>query len=279
MLKIIRMMGLTCLLGVSTLALAIDGKNKASEQIDQMMDLSGWNEQIRHMESSALAGMDQNPNPELNLEQQARLRGLFSDAFGAARVQGAVADALRNEYDEKKFTAGVTLLNSTIARKMTKLESAAATPEQQQALQAYAATLEQQPPPLERVELMKKLILSSGALDVVVDMQMVFVEAMGRAMNPLAPAEKRLSEEQIVQKLDEMRSQVEEAAKPFLLVSSLYIYRGVSDEDLNEYLALYESDTGRWLTDMFHRVTNTSSKSIAANLAQRVVVDVAQNNK
>lgn len=279
MLKIIRMMGLTCLLGVSTLALAIDGKNKASEQIDQMMDLSGWNEQIRHMESSVLAGMEQNPNPELNLEQRARLRSLFSEAFGAARVQGAVAEGLRNEYDEKKFTAGVTLLNSTIARKMTKLESAAATPEQQQALQAYAATLEQQPPPPERVELMKKLILSSGGLDVVVDVQMVFVEAMGRAMNPLAPVEKRLSEEQIVQKLDEMRPQVEEAAKPFLLVSSLYIYRGVSDEDLNEYLALYESDTGRWLTDMFHRVTNTSFKSIAANLAQRVVVDVAQNNK
>ena len=47
MLKIIRMMGLTCLLGVSTLALAIDGKNKAREQIDQVMDLSGLSEQIR----------------------------------------------------------------------------------------------------------------------------------------------------------------------------------------------------------------------------------------
>jgi len=162
---------------------------------------------------------------------------------------------------------------------MTMVESAAATPEQQQALQAYAATLEQQPPAPERVELMKQLIISSGGLDTVVDVQMAFVEAMGRAMNPLLPAARRLSEEQIIQKLDETRPEVEDGMKSYVMVSALYVYRSVNEQDLSDYLALYESDTGRWLTDLFRRVTGKAFKLIAADVAQRVAVEVAQNSK
>lgn len=70
MLQTIRITGLQCLLGLGEPALAVGGQSGERQQIDKITDSSGLSEQIRHLESNVIAGMEQNPSPDLNFERR-----------------------------------------------------------------------------------------------------------------------------------------------------------------------------------------------------------------
>ncbi len=153
--KIIRTLCLIAftLAAVPALALQSSQGDDAGAVIEQVMKLSGTNEQIEQVPKMIEASIEQLRPADMGDVEHERLKSMVRDAFSASRMQLAVANALRKEYDAKRFDALLKSLNTPLERKMSSLELAAATPQIQQELMQYAASLNAAPPAPQRLEL------------------------------------------------------------------------------------------------------------------------------
>jgi hypothetical protein len=119
-------------------------------------------------------------------------------------------------------------------------------------MQNFANILKSSPPTQERLTLAQKFDEVFESSDLAIKLEIVVFEAMVKAINPLLPVDKRLSEEQLKQVTNDMKTQLQQTARNGVLMGFLYAYRNVSDAELKEYIGFYESETGRW----FVRVMN-----------------------
>ncbi len=73
-----------------------------------------------------------------------------------------------------------------------------------------------------------------------------------RAMVPFMPPEEDISEAKLAEVLNQMRMQMTGPMTNYLMVSVLFTYRQATDEELQQYIAMYELDTGGWMTTLFN---------------------------
>lgn len=277
--KILYLIGFSLVATAPALALQSNQRDDAGAVIEQVMKLSGSNEQLEQLPKMMEADFEQRRPAGISDADHERFKGIVRDAFNAPRMQLAMTNALRKEYDAKRFTELLKLLNTPIARKMTDLELAAATPQIQQELMQYAASLNTAPPAPQRVELIIKLIDAMSGVETLVNIQAQSVEAMARAMDPILPPEQRLKPGELEQMIKDMRAQATPAAQQFLTLQGLYTCRSASDAELQEYLALYQSDTGRWFTPLMIRAMTAAFGDASTMLAQRMAEKAAQRKQ
>lgn len=274
--KILCLIGFSLVATEPALALQSNQRDDADAVIEQVMKLSGSNEQLEQLPTIMEAGFEQQRPAGVSDAEHERLKSIVRDTFSTSRMQLATANALRKEYDAKRFDALLKLLNTPIARKMSDLELAAATPQIQQELMQYAASLNAAPPAPQRLELIVKLMGAMSSVEAMVNIQAQSVEAMARAMDPILPPEQRLKPGQLEQMIKEMRTQATPGAQQFLTLHNLYTYRSASDAELQEYLALCQSDTGRWFTPLMIRAMTAAFGDASAMLAQRMAEEAAK---
>lgn len=252
----------------STMSLAavnseIKVENEKGAVIERVLHRSGLIQQLAQLPQIVQAEMDRQPLPNATDEEVQRFKAIFVQAVAPSNMQAAVTQQLRNQYDAQKFKAMLDLLDTSLARKMTSLELEAGTPAAQQAMQDFASKLSATPPSAERIKLAEKIIDVSGGLEAMLAVQLGMAEAMMRAMVPFMPPEEDVSEAKLTEVLNQMRMQMTGPMTNYLMVTVFFTYRTATDEELQQYIALYESDTGQWMTTLFNEALMHSFKVVA----------------
>jgi hypothetical protein len=183
-------------------------------------------------------------------------------AFTPETFLDPVRMELRKHYSPAKLQLLLDWYRTPLARRVTAAEVRASSPHNAGHFLAYADQLRRQPPPIHRLQLVKRL-------DAVVDLstlQMAMVQsvlrAMAERMNPKLPPAKRLGEQQlqaIVQGVERQRPLLKEMA----LARLLFVYESVSDVDLGEYVRFWETDAGGWFRTLYYRASLEGVKRAA----------------
>lgn len=265
----------------STMSLAavnseIKVENEKGAVIERVLHRSGFIQQLAQLPQIAQAEMDRQPLPDATEEEAQRFKAIFVQAVAPSSMQAAVTQHLHSQYDAPKFKAMLDLLDTSLARKMTAFEVEASTATAQQAMLDFANSLSATPPSAERIKLAEKLIDVAGGLDTVLAMQLGIAEAMMRAMVPFMPPEEDVSEAKLAEVLNQIRMQMTEPMTNYLMVSVFFTYRQVTDEELQQYIAMYESDTGRWMTTLFNGALVHSFKVAAAVMGKDAAEEFAK---
>ena len=120
----------------------------------------------------------------------------------------------------------------------------------------------------QRLELVRQLDELIGGTEMMVDMQMMAVGIVQRSMNKIVPREHHVPEAQLEQMLEQGRMQAMLPARQFMQLNMVYGYRSVDDEKMNDYLELYQSETGRWATELFKGAMMKMSEDMGEEMAQ-----------
>lgn len=254
----------------------INVKNEKGAVIERVLHRSGLIQQLAQLPQIAQAEMDRQPLPDATKEEAQRFKAIFVQAIAPSSMQAAVTQHLHNQYDAQKFKAMLDLLDTSLARKMTTLEVEASTAMAQQAMQDFANTLSATPPSAERIKLAEKIIDVTGGLDAIIATQLGMAEAMMRAMVPFMPPEENVSEAKLTEVLNQMRMQMTGPMTNYLMVTVFFTYRTATDEELQQYIALYESDTGQWMTTLFNEALVHSFKAVADVIGKGMAEEFAK---
>jgi len=242
----------------------------------EVLELYGVKEQVAQVPLLLQAQLEQERGEHPPEVYQA-LRQAFAQAYAAETLYEKVVAHFEAAATAEQLLAAREWLRTPLSQKMTRLEIAAGAPQAQEEMQEFAASLEADPPSSDRVALVQELDAAVGATDTTIAISVATVRAVVKGVQPLLPAEQRMSEEEIEEEVTGLEAELQSTMKYSTWLSFLYTYRSVSDQELADYLAYWQSAEGRWLSrttgdalvDAITAAAEDAGKRIAAAALQK----------
>lgn len=185
--------------------------------------------------------LNKNLPDEVGDSERKRLRAAVFEAYDPQQLQDDVAERLRNAAaDSEKqgaLTTAAEALETPLATRMISLE---ATSGEDGFADGFREFIDQ-PASAERKERLRQIDALADHMQVI-ELQTRFnvtlLEAMIRARNAASPENFTVPEKRIGQMVDETRGNIHSQLEKRVPLMLLYVYRDVSDAELQEYAQL-----------------------------------------
>lgn len=244
--------------------------------IREVLRLSGDEEQLAQF-PALLQGQLAQVQSTLPPKTYAVLSNAFAEAYRPEFLYAAVVEHFQANGDSKALKAIREWLRTPLAEKMTRLQVEAGTLEAQQQLMEFAAGLEANPPSEARQRLVVRLDETVG----VTELGLIVLEATTRAILEGAqasrPPQQRLNPSEIDQTVNGALAQSRGTIKVQTLLTLLFTYRSVSDQELAEYVAFWETDLGRWFSRTQREAYQKALVASAREVGRRVAESAGEN--
>jgi hypothetical protein len=116
--------------------------------------------------------------------------------------------------------------------------------------------MEQNPPSVERTELLSNLAQSKSAAETELETQVILFQSLVKAFGILSP-QRNLSDAQIEGFVNNFRSQAQSQIERETQQKLIVQFHGIDNKLIRDYQSFYESEAGRWLS----QTTATALKS------------------
>ncbi len=255
----------------------VSQESAADELISEVLSVSGLKEQIAQYpgivkQSVEKAGEGKNP------EVYGLVSKVILENFSAETIYREVLNKVRERYNKNNLTLMRDFFKSPLASKIVAMELAAGGPEHIEELQSYARSLENNPPISARLEAVKRLSAAAKVSDMSVAVALELGFAVIKAINAsdIVTPDKKQDQAGLDNIKNQMREQLVESVGGSAIVSLLYMYRSLPDEELEQYTVFYESPVGRWFVNILEQAYMEAFAVIAERTAESMV-DVVKN--
>lgn len=251
-------------------ALATSGSPGPAGEMQEIFRSSGLEAQLGGVDQVVAASLG--PNLSGVPPQQAMVvRNAVLAEFSGPVLQRQVEHRLGKRHDPVHAPATLRWLRSPLGRHVTQLEIAASTPDSVQQLDAYAMGLRQTPPSAQRVVLAQAFDRATGWTEFAVEISLASARAAMTAMSAVRPGEPHLQPAQVEAAIESQRERMHKELEQASLVSALFVYRSLSDEDFLTYIQWANTDAGRW----YHGVVRETLLEVLTEVAGRMGRTVA----
>ena len=223
------------------LAQAADKRALASE----VMRVSGLEQQLGQTTRSINDSLKKAEESGKATPEQREIGAVMLEAFGTESILASVGKQLADQLNEGELQKVLSWYEGDPGQKLIRLENQLADPEKAKELVEFAKQTEQNPIPEARQSLYKKLDKATLTTETTVDMQLNSRVAMVKAMNKTAKSEKKLTDAEINEKIESQRPKAMEFMQQINLIKFGYLFKDVSESDVEAYAKFAESDVGR----------------------------------
>ena len=237
--------------------------------IEEALELTGITKQLAGLAAQVTQNTNLGKSP-LDAKERAALLQALAAAFGAEPILATVRGVLRKDYDPQLMGVFVAQLRTPTLRRLTAMEVEADTPELAQKLPAFAAGLKANPPPAARMSRLARLDAATGTAAYMLELRGAVVRAGVRAIEPMLPPARRPKPGAVDAAIAGMIAQQRDLMRQEVLVLFLYVYRGATDAELDEYIAFEESEAARWFQGLYRRALIEGLAAASENAVRRI---------
>ncbi len=167
-------------------------------------------------------------------------------SFDPERSYKIVVDHMTQKLNRNTIESLLSWYESPLGKKIATEEQRFNAPGEQANLLRYIADLKTSPPPRERVLLIQEFEASAKITELIMQMTVSITRGMLHSLMKLAPPdETQPNPEEIEDMIQRQIFLMEDVFREQMLLSSLYVYRNISDEDMAEYITFVESPASR----------------------------------
>jgi hypothetical protein len=172
-------------------------------------------------------------------------------AFQAAKMRNRALATMKKSCNPELAQEVLNWLLSPLGQKITALESIQFSSKTIQEVQTFAKQLQSNPPPQGRYNLMRRLDAATGASEKNVEVALEMLVQTATAMQSAFSRREKISAEEMRRQMALRRPQLEENSKETTQISLIYLYRTLTDKELERYVSFSESETGT----AYHKMT------------------------
>jgi hypothetical protein len=211
--------------------------------IDELLTLSGAQEKMAQLREQMRSGLEAKvaQATRLSPEERQTLAQTVQAALGRDALYAAFSSAFIQDVKPQHLVAVHAWLSSPAGRTITRAEIE---PTDRPALQAFAGALEVEPPPEGRLELVRRLHEGLNMTELFTSGLGAMFFEMGRLLatgDPPTPGDMEAAVAKALQ-----AAGATEELNVELILQTLFVYRAVPDEVLEQYAQFAESEAGRW---------------------------------
>ncbi len=241
---------LVSLLTVAYLALPAHAAAPNKEALaKELMKLSGLEQQIRQIPQQILAGFDKD-GKKLPPQRYTALRRVLSQAYDAQTLEQHVYRRVHSELNHELATKTLGWLRTDLARKITKLEEQASTPQAIQQMEVFAKKLESSPPSQQRLGLARRIDLATDATELMLDITESSTFGLAMALDATLPPDQRQGEARVRVQMERQRQKLRETYQELSTVNALFTYQSLNDAEVERYVDFLESEVGTQYTTL-----------------------------
>lgn len=212
------------------------------------------------------AGMAQSAQASnRKLPEFERFRQAMAESFTAEGFRTRFHAELEAKFDATHAQAVVNTFSQPTHQRLLQLEMVDA---DRATLMNFAAQLASKPLPDARKALIQRLDAATGASQLAAEATFAAMKSMLATSGQVPAGEMQA----IDAKLAQLRPAITEQLRESTLISFAYVYRDVSDSDLESYLKAYEAPSGRWYSGIVGNTVlgelTAGSEHLGARLAE-----------
>lgn len=233
--------GLTFVVSLALLS-PIAHAHPPDDRLDQVLEASGITSQVLGIDGQIQQQVATNPDlAKLPPADAARVRTAVTSAFKGQEilqyVRGELAQRLKSDDIEalKKFYA------DPFIKRVTQLEKAMDKPDAAAQVQQYARKLQSTPAPASRVGLVGRLDQKIGGSDFAYAIASSGITGMLDGINRSLEPKRQLSPAALDKHAEKALAQIRQPMANFMMVSYLYTYRSLNDDELERYVKSYDT--------------------------------------
>jgi len=241
----------------------------STAMVKKLMQRSGLDDQIVQIPAQFQAGLTeaQAQQPQLSTEESSQLTGMMVAAFDARSLHADTERYIKAQMSDADIKQVLEWLDSPLGKKITALESAAATPEGMTAMQGQMESLLRRS---DRVALTEEFDKAARVTDATINLINNMQVALTAAMMAQLPKEQQLPIEALQQIVQENEANMRAMMEPQIQASLLYTYQSLSDEELERYIAFANSEAGQ----RYHAVSIDALGFALINASKRFAVEL-----
>lgn len=244
--------------------------------VKELLELSGAKHQILLIPRMIKeAAAQKAANEKLDPKKRQKLEVVLQESYQPDAFLVAVEHALKDGVSKQSIKEILAFYKSPVGKRIKAAELAALRKSPAEAEAELAERLEKNPPEKSRVELVKKIDSVAGATDLSVETLVGTVNALAVAMNPALPAEKQVKSKQLDHVALNIRKNTRKRIEHQTLLSFLYTYDSVSDDDLRAYLNHLKSPSARRFGQALSKALKKSISASATKVGKAVGRSVA----
>lgn len=179
-----------------------------------------------------------------------KITAIMRESFDVKRAEENLYTFLIGNTQIGFLEKAVQWAETPLAQKINTEEMAASKPEAQAGLLRFMADLQETPPSEARVALIHEYEKITGLAELSTQIIIEVMRGMGESVNLALPEDKRQTPNQMEEEMEKARLDIREAMREQIIITSLYSYRNISDEELTQYIEFYKSETGKTEIDV-----------------------------
>lgn len=187
-------------------------------------------------------------------ETRLRIRETIAQKFSDELIIKDALEFLSNNNNAEYMAAVRDWLNQPLTVKMNELEQDANSPEMEAEREVFLNALQDTPPPQERIDAILEFDEITDAtyhtVSIITDLYLALI----KTMNTYQPGGQRMSEDESEQIRQSIMTQLLPMYENVTIAMNLFTYRNVPDEELEEYIGFYKTDSGQWFVDISYNV-------------------------
>ena len=231
---------------IATLSLiffAVANPVMAEDLAYRLYQESGMQSQLQSMSSAFDQGFKHYANaiPEKTLNDMIKMG---KETFHEPTMGKIITAQLKEQLSDSQIKKVLDWQSTDIAKKINQLESAAATQEGQQKLMEYAKQLANKQPEQAYVAKIQQLAVASKSIDLAVEIAANMQYSMGAGMAMATANGNAVDLDAIAAEIEKAKPKLQQQLSQYILVSMLFTYQGLSEQELNSYIEFVSSPLG-----------------------------------
>ena len=239
-------LSLSCLLAIASTTAAFGQPGASAATAQRLMIRSGLAVQLRGLRAQMEADIGRNRGT-VDEKLIANLLDASKLAFRAETLQTDMTARLEKKLSVAQMNAALAWLESPAGKRVTRAEELGSGVFDEQAFAEYVRGLGERRLAEKRARMLSSLVAATDAPESVLATQQAIAFGVAIGMDSLQPKERRLGEEGVRQRVEQMlpAEKVKAALSQELPLLYAYLYRDVSDADLAAYMRFLTSAAGR----------------------------------
>lgn len=232
--------------------------------VEHLLTISGAKVGLQRLSDQVIAGALQNSGIQgTTVESQYEIAKSISEAYPKNIFLTRTREALIENYDHQRYAAQITKFSSLLVLRMTTLEARQPAP---QDIQRYIVHIASEPLPAKRIELLRKLdsLTNTSAFNIKILLNTAETFALASA------GECPENQIKIQEYFAKARPEIEKSVRSSVQVMQAYTYKDASDEDLLEYIKVYDNPDAKWILGIMHSALEIQFKSGTERMAKDV---------
>jgi hypothetical protein len=240
--------------------------------VESLLDATGLKHQARlvafQTRETLLANLG-----TLDAGDRERVQAITGGHLHPDTFYGLLRGEFSRHLDEARLNETLAWYGTLLGRRVAVAEVRHHASDRRRDLEEFVAGLVTNRPSPGRLALLGRLDAAAGATEGALDLFVTINRSVIRVAEPLLPVGRRPGAGQLESQARQIRLHLQEALRQLNLVTMLYLYQGLTDDELRQYIAFMESEAGAWYGTAARRaIIATVATTVERTIAELVRV-------